>query len=414
MFDQGEIKFSEISGFLENNSKKVSTSSIAGWSAPYKMPNELNDQGASIGLLAPEGSTFKTYRFSEFRGIVKATPPNITSDSIINIETNSREFNFSYQIVADNMIGDINYPFLYIAINYPAGLTFNSNTGLLQGTINLGDLGYSAGDDIEIAFTVFADNYAGRESMEVTVNVEWNEPPTITVIGSSFVQNFNGVPYNDAGATANDPEDGDLTSSIITTSNVNTNVNGVYEVSYQVTDSGGLTSSVSRTVVVINNLPVISLLGNPIVNAPQGSTYIDAGAVAFDKDDGDITNRITIENTVDTSILNNYSVVYSVTDFDGGFSAVSRSVNVFNICSIAQENGDSLNAEDNQTIDVELCPDFCSLLQEDEFPIYTEDGVYLDIETCGESIEIDLCSLLRENGTQINTEGGETLEVEIC
>jgi hypothetical protein len=250
--------------------------------------------------------------------------------------------------------------------------------------------------------------------MEVTVNVEWNEPPTITVIGSSFVQNFNGVPYNDAGATANDPEDGDLTSSIITTSNVNTNVNGVYEVSYQVTDSGGLTSSVSRTVVVINNPPVINLIGSPIVNAPQGSTYIDAGAVAFDKDDGDITNRITIENTVDTSILNNYSVVYSVTDFDGGFSAVSRSVNVFNICSIAQENGDSLNAEDNQTIDVELCPDFCSLLQEDEFPIYTEDGVYLDIETCGESIEIDLCSLLRENGTQINTEGGETLEVEIC
>lgn len=414
MFEQGEISFSGISGFLENNSKKVSTSSIAGWSAPYKMPNELNDQGISVGLLAPEGSSFKTYRFSEFRGIVKAEPPVITSDSIINIETNSREFNFSYQIVADNMTGDINYPFLYIAINYPAGLTFNSNTGLLQGTINLSDLGYNAGDAIEIVFTVFADNYAGRDSLEVTVNVEWNQPPTITIIGSSFVQNFNGVPYNDAGATANDPEDGDLTSSIITTSNVNTNVNGVYQVSYQVTDSGGLTSSATRTVAIINNPPAISLLGSPIVNLPQGSTYIDAGAIAFDNEDGDITNRITVENTVDTSTLNNYSVIYTVTDFDGDFSAASRYVNVFNICSITQENGDSINTEDNETIDVELCPDLCSLLQEDQFPIYTEDGVYLDIEACGQSVEIDLCSLLKENGDQINTESGEILEVEIC
>ena len=31
MFEEGEISFSGISGFLENNSKKVSTSSIAGW-----------------------------------------------------------------------------------------------------------------------------------------------------------------------------------------------------------------------------------------------------------------------------------------------------------------------------------------------------------------------------------------------
>lgn len=382
MFEQGEISFSGISGFLENNSKKVSTSSIAGWSAPYKMPNELNDQGTSIGLLAPEGSTFKTYRFSEFRGIVKSELPVITSNSIINIETNSREFNFSYQIVADNMTGDINYPFLFIATNYPTGLTFNSNTGLLQGTINLDDLGYSAGDNIEIVFNVFADNYAGRDSLEVAVNVVWNQPPTITILGDAFINHFHGVVYNDAGATASDPEDGDLTSEIITTNNVNTGSNGLYTVDYEVTDSGGLTTSGSRIVNIINNPPVITLLGDSELSVPQDSVYIDSGATAFDTADGDITSRIVTNNPVDISTSAIYEVTYNVTDLEGAADEVIRTVIVDAECAITKENGDSINTEDNETIDVEFC--------------------------------LALCTILTEDGTEMHTEAGEVVEVEIC
>lgn len=383
MFEQGEISFSGISGFLENNSKKVSTSSIAGWSAPYKMPNELNDQGISVGLLAPEGSSFKTYRFSEFRGIVKSELPVITSDSIINIETNSREFNFSYQIVADNMTGDINHPFLFIAIDYPAGLTFNSNTGLLQGTIALDNLGYSAGDDIEIVFTVFADNYAGRDSLEVTVNVEWNAPPLLTIIGDNFMNHFHGVVYNDAGATASDPEDGDLTSEIITTNNVNTGSNGEYTVDYEVTDSGGLTTSGSRIVNIINNPPAITLLGDSELSVPQDSVYIDSGATAFDTADGDITSRIITNNPVDISTSAIYEVTYNVTDLEGAAAdEVIRTVIVDAECAITKENGDSINTEDNETIDVEFC--------------------------------LPLCTILTEDGTEMHTEAGEVVEVEIC
>lgn len=383
MFEQGEISFSGISGFLENNSKKVSTSSIAGWSAPYKMPNELNDQGISVGLLAPEGSSFKTYRFSEFRGIVKSELPVITSDSIINIETNSREFNFSYQIVADNMTGDINYPFLFIATDYPAGLTFNSNTGLLQGTINLSDLGYSAGDTIEIVFTVYADNYAGRDSLEVTVNVEWNAPPLLTIIGDNFMNHFHGVVYNDAGATASDPEDGDLTSEIITTNNVNTGSNGLYTVEYEVTDSGGLTTSGSRIVNIINNPPVITLLGDSGVSVPQDSVYIDSGATAFDTADGDITSRIVTNNPVDVAVSAIYEVTYNVTDLEGAAAdEVIRTVIVDAECAITKENGDSINTEDNETIDVEFCLALCTILTEDGIEMYTEAGEILEVEIC--------------------------------
>lgn len=383
MFEQGEISFSGISGFLENNSKKVSTSSIAGWSAPYKMPNELNDQGISVGLLAPEGSSFKTYRFSEFRGIVKSELPVITSDSIIHIETNTREFNFSYQIVADNMTGDINYPFLFIATNYPTGLTFNSNTGLLQGTINLSDLGYSAGDTIQIVFNVFADNYAGRDNVEVTVNVVWNQPPTITILGDAFMNHFHGVVYNDAGATASDLEDGDLTSEIITTNNVNTGSNGEYTVDYEVTDSGGLTTSGSRIVNIINNPPVITLLGDSELSVPQDSVYIDSGATAFDTADGDITSRIVTNNPVDISTSAIYEVTYNVTDLEGAAAdEVIRTVIVDAECAITKENGDSINTEDNETIDVEFC--------------------------------LALCTILTEDGTEMHTEAGEVVEVEIC
>ncbi|HLC33194.1 MAG TPA: immunoglobulin-like domain-containing protein, partial [Candidatus Nanoarchaeia archaeon] len=59
-----------------------------------------------------------------------------------------------------------------------------------------------------------------------------------------------GTPYTDAGATAFDNEDGNLTSSIVTVSNVNTTVLGTYTITYTVKDSSNSTASLTRTVRV--------------------------------------------------------------------------------------------------------------------------------------------------------------------
>ena len=78
-----------------------------------------------------------------------------------------------------------------------------------------------------------------------------NHPPVITLIGANPMTVTTGSTFTDPGATASDIEDGDLTSSITTTGHVNTLVAGTYTLTYNVTDSGGLSATpVMRTVNV--------------------------------------------------------------------------------------------------------------------------------------------------------------------
>ena len=77
-----------------------------------------------------------------------------------------------------------------------------------------------------------------------------NTPPVITRIGSSSMDVTRGHTFTDPGATATDAEDGDLTSSIVRTGSVDTSTVGTYTLTYTVTDSGGLSASVTRTVTV--------------------------------------------------------------------------------------------------------------------------------------------------------------------
>src|SRR5438445_633987 len=114
-------------------------------------------------------------------------------------------------------------------------------------------------------------------------------PPVITLLGSNPVTVQVGSSYTDAGATASDPDNGDLTSSITTSNHVDTSVAGTYTVTYDVKDSAGnAATQVTRTVNVVNNIPpdttppVITLLGSNPVTVQVVSSYTDAGAVATD------------------------------------------------------------------------------------------------------------------------------------
>ncbi|MBI4128469.1 MAG: DUF5011 domain-containing protein, partial [Parcubacteria group bacterium] len=82
-----------------------------------------------------------------------------------------------------------------------------------------------------------------------TINVVDTTKPIITLIGSSIVTVEYGSAYSDAGATATDNYNGNLTGSITTTSTVNTNALGSYSVTYGVSDSSGNSAtSVTRIV----------------------------------------------------------------------------------------------------------------------------------------------------------------------
>jgi len=75
-------------------------------------------------------------------------------------------------------------------------------------------------------------------------------PPVITLIGSANVSVTQGDNYTDEGATATDNVDGDLTSSISVSGNVDTATIGNYTLTYSVSDSSGNSASATRNVEV--------------------------------------------------------------------------------------------------------------------------------------------------------------------
>jgi hypothetical protein len=153
-------------------------------------------------------------------------------------------------------------------------------------------------------------------------------PPVITLVGESTVTlPVNGT-FNDAGATADDDRDGDITGNIQIAGLPDTSTPGTYTVTYSVTDVGGNTVSVSRTVIVEDVAPTITVTGDNPLSLTVGDTFSDPGASAVDDLDGDISSQITETNDVDTSVVGTYTVTYSVTDSAGNAVTATRTVTV--------------------------------------------------------------------------------------
>ena len=84
--------------------------------------------------------------------------------------------------------------------------------------------------------------------------------PVITLLGDAAVSIEVGDTYIDAGATAKDNYDGDITSNIVTVSNVDTAIVGSYTVTYDVTDANGnAADTVTRIVTVEDALSMVEI-----------------------------------------------------------------------------------------------------------------------------------------------------------
>ena len=175
---------------------------------------------------------------------------------------------------------------------------------------------------------------SGNPASQVTriVDVVDTQAPVITLVGANPQTIEVGSAYTELGATATDNYDGDLTGSIIIdATSVDTNTLGSYTVTYNVTDSSGNNATqVTRTVDVVDTgAPVITRLGSSPVTVEVGSAYTDAGATAFDDNDGDLTASIVTVNPVNTTVVGTYVVTYDVTDSSGNpASQVTRIVDV--------------------------------------------------------------------------------------
>lgn len=96
--------------------------------------------------------------------------------------------------------------------------------------------------------------------------------PVITILGDNPTVSLLNVTYTDAGATATDDKDGNLTSSIVTTNEVNKTTAGAYQVNYSVSDEAGNAALESRDVYVVDlsgSYSVVDVIdGTPPVTTP--------------------------------------------------------------------------------------------------------------------------------------------------
>ena len=105
---------------------------------------------------------------------------------------------------------------------------------------------------------------------------------------------------------------------------VDTDTLGKYTLTYS-----SFLQKFKRTVIVVDTTaPQISLNGRDYVMIPVGQEYTDAGAVANDNYDGNITEAIKITNKLDTTKAGTYEITYTSTDSSKNTSTVTRTIAV--------------------------------------------------------------------------------------
>ncbi len=108
----------------------------------------------------------------------------------------------------------------------------------------------------------------------VTAPVD-DTPPVITLVGQSAVSVGVGTTYVDDGATCEDDTDGDISSRIAVSNDVNTNVAQTYEVTFTCTDdAGNPATQVTRTVTVADLAPTVASITryDPAAEDTDGDT----------------------------------------------------------------------------------------------------------------------------------------------
>ena len=177
-------------------------------------------------------------------------------------------------------------------------------------------------------FTGWSPAVEETVTKNITYNATWdmnwtpiNSAPVIKATDKTITVGDTFDPMADV--TAEDAEDGNLTTKIVVEKNdVKTDVAGKYEVTYKVTDNQGATCR--KTIIVTVNPKMEVLNEAPVIHATDktitvGDTFDPmAGVTATDAEDGNLTAKVELEkNDVDTTKPGKYEVTYVVTDSHG-------------------------------------------------------------------------------------------------
>ena len=154
------------------------------------------------------------------------------------------------------------------------------------------------------------------------VQIVDTQPPVITLMEIEGDYTLPGSEYKEVGFSAYDDYDGDI--SHLVTWSYKENV-----ITYVVQDSSGNHAIAQRAVNYDDPIPPeLTLTGEREITVYLGRNYNDPGYKAVDNFDGDITQWVKAEGSVDIHIPGVYTVTYSVTDTFGNTSTAQREITV--------------------------------------------------------------------------------------
>ena len=149
----------------------------------------------------------------------------------------------------------------------------------------------------------------------------------MTLNGESKVEIELNQTYQDLKASAQFRKK-DITNDIKITSNLDTSKIGEYYILYQVKYKNK-TESLKRSITVVDKeAPIITLNGDDKIELEEGSNFTDPFVTAIDNYDGDITQKVTMEGTVDTNTIGTYTITYHAKDSSNNESVATRTVEI--------------------------------------------------------------------------------------
>ena len=193
----------------------------------------------------------------------------------------------------------------------------------ISGDVDTAKLGtYELTYSAEYLLDYFFGEQIFTQNCTRKVHIVDTAAPEITLIADPEVYTLPGQVYAEEGYKAVDDYDGDITANVVR------EVVGETVV-YTVSDSSGNKTQVVRQVVYDDPIPPqLTLEGKPIVVVYLNKEYEEPGYKASDNVDGDITDRVVVEGTVDTSKEGTYELTYTVKDGYDNTVTATRKVEV--------------------------------------------------------------------------------------
>ena len=229
------------------------------------------------------------------------------------------------------------------------GSEASANTMSWTGMINVPDasgafeattrmrVGVSFSNDLNVPCGAGGNAAANRigefEDYAIRV-VNDGDKPVITLNDADtvYIEQTTTAPfYESAGATVNDPSQGDISDNVMMTTDVDQTLAGIYYELYNAMDaSGNPADEVTRVVYVVSDQtpPVLTVIASADTTIEVGTVWADLGATAIDNKEGNITAAIVTSGMVDHTVLGDYAVTYSIQDNQGNASSVDRIVRV--------------------------------------------------------------------------------------